>query len=750
MEIKNILLTGSDGYIGAVLAQKLLRKKFNVTGLDNFYYRKSAIGSHNLKFHSIKKDIRDIAGKDLEKFDAIIHLAGLSNDPLGEIDPRLTMDINYHATVRLAKLAKKVGVKKFLFSSSCSIYGIVKNAKVSETSKVMPLTAYAKSKILSEKKLLELADLKFSVAILRNPTVYGFSPKFRDDLVVNNLVANAVATGKIKILSDGTPWRPLIDVRDLSDIFIEFIHAKSEKINGEIFNIGFKKNNFQVKDVLKIIHNEMPKCEIIFTGEHGKDTRSYRVNFDKFSKKFPHIRQRWPIKKSIRRLIELLKANNYNEGDLIKGKFTRLSVLKKLLREEKINDSLFWNNSDTVKCRSCGTKIINFFSLGQMPLANSFLKKKQIHKEKKYELTVAFCKKCYLVQLTKTIPPKELFRNYIYFSSTSKTIVEYSKKTAYYLTNRLKLTREKLVVEIGSNDGVFLQFFKESNVNILGIDPARNIAKIANKKGVPTISEFFNYSLAKKLRKEKNICANLIYGANVLAHVPEILDFAKAVKMLLSKKGTAVFEFPYLQGLLENKFDTIYHEHLFYYSLIALQNLFGKAQLEIYDAEFTPMQGGSLRIFVGSHGTYPISSNVTELAKKEREKRFDKIETYQAIGNRIAKLKVKLLNFLQQIMAQHKTIAAYSAPAKGMTLLNYFGIGNNYLKFIADKAKEKQGLYAPGIHMPIFPIEKIIEERPNYLLILCWNIADEVMELLTDYKKKGGKFIIPIPKIKVI
>lgn len=401
------------------------------------------------------------------------------------------------------------------------------------------------------------------------------------------------------------------------------------------------------------------------------------------------------------------------------------------------------------ECRVCRSKIIPFFSLGKIPLVNFFLKKEDFEKEKKFDLIIAFCKKCYLVQLTKTIPPEILYRNYIYFSSTSKTILEHSKKTAVYLIKRLKLTTQHLVIEIASNDGVFLQFFKRLGIQILGIDPAKNIAGVANKKGIPTIVEFFNYSLAKKILK-KSMHADLIYGANILAHVPNIVNFAKGVSILLNKKGTAVFEFPYLKGLLENKFDTIYHEHVFYYSLIALQNLFRRAELKIYDVEIVPMQGGSLRIFISHPGIFAISPRVAKLEGKEIGKKFDKLETYQAINRRIRKLKDNMRTLLMKIKSQHKTVAAYSAPAKGLVLLNYFGIGNNYLEFIVDKAKEKQGLYTPGVHMPVYPIEKINEEQPDYVLILCWNIADEVMELLTDYKKKGGKFIIPIPKVKVI
>jgi len=402
-----------------------------------------------------------------------------------------------------------------------------------------------------------------------------------------------------------------------------------------------------------------------------------------------------------------------------------------------------------MNCRSCNFPIIEFFTLGKMPLVNSFLKKEEIPFEEKYDLSVGFCPNCYLVQLINTVSPEKLFKNYIYFSSTSKSFLEHCKKNANYLTKRLNLDSKSLVLEIASNDGAQLQYFKELGIQILGIDPAENIAKVANKKGIKTIPEFFNFAFAKKLKKE-GMSADLVFGANVLAHVPEIVDFVKGVKEVLKSKGTAVFEFPYIKGLMEKKFDTIYHEHVFYYSLLALRNLFQKENLEIYDVEMTPMQGGSLRIFISHLGNFPIKENVNNLLKQEIRKGFDKLETYQRLNENVIKLKIDLLNLLKDIKSQGKKIAAYSAPAKGNVLLNYFGIGKNYLDFIVDKSEAKQGLYTPGTHLLVYPPAKIYQEKPDYLLILAWNLADEIMEQLKDYHEAGGKFIIPIPELKVV
>ena len=400
------------------------------------------------------------------------------------------------------------------------------------------------------------------------------------------------------------------------------------------------------------------------------------------------------------------------------------------------------------KCRVCNIKIIKFFSLGNMSLVNAFRKKKNTA-EKKYDLSVGFCPNCYLVQLMKNVSPQELFEDYVYFSSFTQSILVHSQKASDLFTKKFNLGPKSLVMEVGSNDGVHLQFYKKKGIQVLGIDPAKNIAKIANEKGIKTLPEFFGLNLSRKLVDKENIKADLFYGANISAHVPQIVDFAKGVKVVLQDRGTAVFESPYLMGLLENKFDTIYHEHVFYYSLIALQNLYKKAGLEIYDIEFVNMQGGSLRIYVSHPCVYKISSRVKELAKKEIKDGLDKINVYKKMNENISNLKKDILSLLKKIKKEGKAIAGYSAPAKGVILLNYFGI-RKYLNFIVDKSTAKQGLYVPGTDMEVLSPDKIMKDKPDYLFVFCWNIEDEVVRQMGEYRKRGGKLIIPIPHIKII
>lgn len=337
----NILVTGDRGYIGSSLVPLLLKEDYKVTGFDTEYF-KNKIREPLVSYTKITKDIREISEKDLEGFDAVIHLCALSNDPIGELDPNLTREINFEGTVKTAKLAKKAGVKRFLFSSSCSIYGIAKDGIVDESSPVNPLTAYAKSKIDSEKGLISLADSDFTVGIMRNSTVYGFAPKFRNDLVVNNLVTTALSFKQIRVMSDGAPWRPLIDVRDLGKIFIAFLSADSEIINGRIINVGFDENNFQIKDLVSVVQRNVLGCEVVYTGEHGKDTRSYKVNFSKFKSLFPSLEKNWSLEKSVKDMVEKLKDFGFSRKEFENGDFTRIVVLKKLISDNLLNRNLYW------------------------------------------------------------------------------------------------------------------------------------------------------------------------------------------------------------------------------------------------------------------------------------------------------------------------------------------------------------------------------------------------------------------------
>jgi len=395
-----------------------------------------------------------------------------------------------------------------------------------------------------------------------------------------------------------------------------------------------------------------------------------------------------------------------------------------------------------IKCRNCNKKIVKFFSLGKLPLGNGFLKRKEIPSERKYDLSVGFCPNCYLVQLIKIVPSEKLYGKTFYFPSTFESILKETKEMADYLLERLDLNPKNVVLEIGCGDGYQLQFFKELGMKTLGIDPARNAVEIARKKGISAIADFFNYKLANKLRKKQKFRADLIIGINLLNHIDDIKDFLNGIKLLLKPKGTAFFKF-----FMQKELDIINHEHVFYFSFLSLNNMLENVNLEMYDAE---IKKGALSIFISHRGAFPINKNVRRFIKEELKNKFDKLGTYQKFADNIMKTKKELVGLLKKLKNQRKTIAAYSAPEKGNILLNYCGIGKNYLNFIVDKSELKQGLYTPGTHLLIYPPEKVYQEKPDYLLILSWNITKEIIEQLKDFHNTGGRFIIPIPKIKII
>jgi SAM-dependent methyltransferase len=404
------------------------------------------------------------------------------------------------------------------------------------------------------------------------------------------------------------------------------------------------------------------------------------------------------------------------------------------------------------KCLGCGSTLPDaFLDLGEMPLANSYIKPEDKDSEETYyKLAVTYCPKCYLVQLTHSVAPEEMFSDYLYFSSVSDVFLKHAAAMAESLTSRFSLDTNSLVMEIGSNDGYLLQFFKQRGIPILGIEPAKNIAKVANEKDIPTLDIFFGASSVSKILQEKGP-ADIIIGNNVLAHVPLINDFLLSVNKCLKPNGRAVFEFPYLIDLLENtEFDTIYHEHVFYFSLSAIKILAERAGLELFDVSRQDIHGGSLRVFLQREKRNKISNNIKQMLAMEEKYGITSKSLYLYFGEKVEKLKVKLVGFLKDIKKAGKTIAAYGAAAKGNTLLNYAGIDSVVIDFVVDRSPHKQGLFLPGTKIPIFNPDELLNRMPDFTLILAWNFAEEILAQQDEYRKRGGKFIIPIPEVRVM
>ena len=407
----------------------------------------------------------------------------------------------------------------------------------------------------------------------------------------------------------------------------------------------------------------------------------------------------------------------------------------------------------SITCRSCGRDgLVGILDLGRTPLANALLPAEPVDgPEPTYPLELAFCPHCSLVQILETVPPEQLFGEYVYFSSFSQTMLDHARTLADEMVTARRLGSKSLVIEAASNDGYLLQFYQQAGVRVLGIEPARNIAEAARReRGIPTLTEFFGAGLAGRLRSEGRR-ADVFHAHNVLAHVPDLNGFVAGIRLVLADDGVAIVEAPYVKDLIDHcEFDTIYHEHLCYFSLTALDRLFRRHGLVIHDVRREHIHGGTLRLYAAPEtaGRGPTAA-VTGLLAEEQSWGVDDPAFYRAFVDRVRGLKDELCRLLRGLKASGKRLAAYGASAKGSTLLNYFGVGRETLDFVVDRSTVKQGKVTPGTHLMIHDPARLLEEMPDYLLLLTWNFADEIVAQQAEYRRRGGRFIIPVPVPRV-
>jgi hypothetical protein len=404
-------------------------------------------------------------------------------------------------------------------------------------------------------------------------------------------------------------------------------------------------------------------------------------------------------------------------------------------------------------CRVCNsTDLYQFLDLGFTPPADRFLRREQLTEpETHYPLTVNICQCCGFVQLGQVVSPEVLYRqDYPYESSITRSGQSHWNEFARTVVQRFGLGANDLVVDIGSNVGVLLSAFRANGTRILGVDPASNIVRIAERNGVETLNDFFSLSVGQEIRKSKGP-ASVITGTNVFAHVDDLAGFMLSVDYLLNEKGIFIFEAPYFVNLVAQlEYDTIYHEHLSYLSLRPLVPFFRKFGMEVFDVEQRDIHGGSFRVYVARRGQQIVTNEVQRLLDLEKQTLVHSIETLTAFSKQVNQNRQDLLNLLRNLKQQGKSIAAVSAPAKGMTLLNYCRLGTETLDFATEKSQLKIGRFTPGTHLPVVPDAELMERRPDYVLLLAWNFAEEIMRNLKDYREAGGKFIVPIPTIKII
>jgi SAM-dependent methyltransferase len=404
------------------------------------------------------------------------------------------------------------------------------------------------------------------------------------------------------------------------------------------------------------------------------------------------------------------------------------------------------------RCRACGgDRVPLVLSLGKTPLANALLGADELDAEEAtHPLDLVFCEDCTLVQITETVSPKTLFSDYAYFSSFSDTMLRHAEAIATHVVKTRGLGPESLAAEVASNDGYLLQYYRRAGVPVLGIEPAANIAKVAEERGIRTVVDFFGEEVARGLRESGN-AADVIHANNVMAHVPDLPGFARGFAALLKKDGVAIIEVPYVKDLIDHReFDTIYHEHLSYFSLTALDRLFARCGLEVRDVERLRIHGGSLRVTVGLAGGEGASPAVARLLQEEDEWGVTKLAFYEGFADAVGELKTSLVSLLTDLRASGKRVAAYGAAAKGSTLLNCFGIGRDVLDYVVDRSPHKQGRYMPGVHLPIEAPARLLQDQPDYVLLLTWNFADEILEQQAEFRRAGGRFIIPVPEVRIV
>jgi 2-polyprenyl-3-methyl-5-hydroxy-6-metoxy-1,4-benzoquinol methylase len=408
----------------------------------------------------------------------------------------------------------------------------------------------------------------------------------------------------------------------------------------------------------------------------------------------------------------------------------------------------------TACCRSCGATLRHtFVNLGMSPLANSYIKAEQLNEpEPFYPLHTYVCAECFLVQLESVTRPEEIFSDYAYFSSYSDSWLDHARAYSDCVTQRFGLNGNSRVVEIASNDGYLLQYFVAKGIPVLGIEPAQNVAEVAVRREIPTLVGFFGENMARSLAAEGKH-ADLIIGNNVLAHVPDLNGFVRGLKILLAPGGITTLEFPHLMRLMEeNQFDTIYHEHFSYFSFITVSTLFQRHGLKIFDVEELPTHGGSLRLYAchQEDSTQFVQERVHELVAREQRTGLKELEHYLSFGEKVKETKRKLLEFLIMAKGNQKSIAGYGAPAKGNTLLNYCGIRTDLIDYTVDRSPHKQGQFLPGTRIPIHSPDHIRETAPDYVLILPWNLKDEIMQQMSYIRNWNGRFVIPIPEVQIL
>ncbi|MDP1729409.1 MAG: NAD-dependent epimerase/dehydratase family protein [archaeon] len=739
---KTFLIAGGAGFLGRYLIlaldylnKNILTQPCKIIVLDNFISGVPEAVTTNENVKLIQQDISKPFSID-GPIDYILHAASIAS-PIFYNKFRLeTIDVGFLGTRNLLELAKEKNVKSFMFFSSSEVYGnpdpkfIPTNEEyLGNVSCIGPRACYDEPKRIGETLSMTYADIhNLPVKIIRPFNVFGPGMRLDDGRVVSNFVVAALKGEKIPIYGVGTHTRTFCYI---SDAITGIYKVLLSDHNREVFNIGTDNQEIQMRHLAEIVHGLI---ENDYSKLHNIEGPSEVYTYADPNRRCPDLTK-------IRNMV------GYNpKVNLISGLKRFIAWAEEELAKQK---STFKFES---QCRVCGnSNLKKIISLGKTPLANNLISEKELDKEELFPLDLLYCNKCHFCQLSYVVPPEKMFRHYVYLTSTTETFRRHFDEMAKKITKDFNLIPGSLIVDIGSNDGLLLNSFKNFGMKIVGVEPAINIASEANRIGIETLNEFFNENTVVSILKQKGK-AKLITANNVFAHINDIKSVTHNVKNLLDENGIFCIEVQYLLDTIKNlTFDNIYHEHLSYFSVLSLKEFFTRQEMEIFKVEHVDTHGGSIRVFIQKKGgNQAIDNSVFDFLQKERLFGLDKEETYNRFAEQVYGIRTKLQGFIKNLKQTGNKIVGYGAPAKATTLLNFCGLDNTYFDYIIEDNKLKHGLMIPGVRIPIYGKEMLDKETPNYIAILAWNFADEILKNNGHYKLNGTKFFIPVPEPRII
>lgn len=743
LEGKTVLVTGGAGFLGKYIVwtlerlnKRVLENPCKIIILDNFItgIKGSLEESENIKI--IECNISKMPNLN-EKIDFIFHAASIAA-PMFYNKHRLeTIDVGILGTKNILELAVKNNVESFLFFSTSEIYGNPdpKFIPTPETyfgnvSCTGPRAAYDEPKRIGETLCVTYADVyNLPVKIVRPFNVYGPGMRLDDGRGAINFAVSALKGEKIPVYGHGRNTRTWCYITDAIVGFFQIILSDHNK---EAFNIGSDEQEIQMKHFADIVSGLVARENVEVHNIEGPN--------DVYGK--ADVNRRCPDLSKSRTVLGYTPKMN-----LISGLKRFISwVDEELERQSKISGI-------QESCRVCGNSNLKpVISLGESPLANNLLSVNDLDKnERKYPLEMVYCDHCHLCQLSYIVPPEEMFSNYLYVTSTTQSFRDHFKNFAENITTRFNLNERSLVVDIGSNDGLLLKGFRDKGVRVVGVEPARNIANIAIKDGVDTLAEFFNEDVVNRIKEMKGQ-ADIITANNVFAHIADIKSVVSNVKKLMNPLGVYIIEVQHiLETIRKLTFDNIYHEHLYYYSLIALKNFFEMNGMEVFDVEKVNTHGGSIRVYVQNKGAgREVNSRVTELIEEEVSAGLKDYTTYKEFARKINDVRNRVREFITSEKNNGKKFAGYGAPAKATTMLNFYNLTNDEIDFIVDDNPLKQNLIVPGVRIPIKGKKHLEENKPDHLIILAWNFAEEIIRNNKDILDSRTRFLVPTPELRII